>query len=130
MINNYILGNIRIMEGTAVNQADFSIARILVKAQILDAYAVVLGERESYAGNVLTDEELTNMSEEEILQRLSLPEGRDNLNERVIPNGQYPFYDCFHAGSAGHHQNNGHHLWRRTPALAHSPWGIRLFPVW
>lgn len=95
MINNYILGNIRIIEGTAVNQADFSIARILVKAQILDAYAVVLGERESFAGNVLTDEELTNMSEEEILQRLSLTAGRDNLNERVIPNGSIPFMIVF-----------------------------------
>ncbi len=95
VINNYILGNIRIIEGTAVNQADFSIARILVKAQILDAYAVVLGERESFAGNVLTDEELTNMSEEEILQRLSLTEGRDNLNERVIPNGSIPFMIVF-----------------------------------
>jgi predicted Zn finger-like uncharacterized protein len=95
VINNYILGNIRIVEGTAVNQADFSIARIRVKGEILDAYAVVLGERVSYAGNVLTDEDLTNLSEEEILKRLSLPEGRDNSNERVIPNGRIPFMVVF-----------------------------------
>ncbi|HRY38404.1 MAG TPA: DUF3426 domain-containing protein [Smithellaceae bacterium] len=95
VINNYILGNIRIIEGTAVNQADFAVARVMVKAQILDAYAVVLGERESFAGNVLTDEELTNMSEEEILQKLSLAEGRDNSNQRVIPNGSIPFMIVF-----------------------------------
>jgi predicted Zn finger-like uncharacterized protein len=95
VINNYILGNIRIVEGTAVNQADFSIARILVKGEILDAYAVVLGERASYAGNVLTDEELTSLSEEEILTRLSLPAGRDNSNERVVPNGRIPFMIVF-----------------------------------
>jgi len=95
VINNYILGNIRVVEGNAVNRADFSVARILVKGQILDAYAVVLGERASYAGNVLTDEDLTNLSEEEILKRLALPAGRDNSNERVIPNGQIPFMIIF-----------------------------------
>lgn len=95
LLNNYILGNLRIVEGTAVNQADYSIARILVKAEILDAYAVVLGERANYAGNVLTDEDLTNLSEEEIMKKLSLPEGRDNSNERVIPNGRIPFMIVF-----------------------------------
>lgn len=95
VINNYILGNVRIVEGTAVNQADFSMARILVKAEILDAYAVVLDEKASYAGNVLTDEELTNLSEEDILKRLALPEGRSNSNERVIPNSRIPFMIVF-----------------------------------
>ncbi len=95
VVNHYILGNIRIVEGTAVNQANFSIARIQVKAEILDAYAVVLGERASYAGNVLNDEDLTNLSEEEILKRLSSPGGQDNSNERVIPNGRIPFMIVF-----------------------------------
>lgn len=95
VINNYILGNIRIVEGTAVNQANFSIARIQVKAEMMDAYAIVVGERANYAGNVLTDEDLTNLSEEEILKRLSLPGGRDNSNERLIPNGRIPFMIVF-----------------------------------
>jgi hypothetical protein len=95
IVNNYMLGNVRIVQGVAVNQANFPIACISVKGAILDAYAVVLGERVSYAGNVLTDEELTNMSEEEILKRLSSPEGSNNSNERVIPNGQIPFMIVF-----------------------------------
>ncbi|MEE9911693.1 MAG: zinc-ribbon domain-containing protein [Deltaproteobacteria bacterium] len=95
VINNYILGNVRIVEGTAVNEADYSIARIRIKAELVDAYAVLLDEKVSYAGNVLTDEELTNLSEEDILKKLSLPEGRDNTNERVIPNGQIPFMIVF-----------------------------------
>lgn len=94
-INNYMLGNIRIVEGTAVNQADFSVARILIKAEMLDAYSVILDSRVCYAGNVLTDEELINLPEEEILRKLSLPEGRDNSNERVIPNGRIPFMIVF-----------------------------------
>ena len=95
IINNYILGNIRIVEGTAGNQADFSMARIRVKGDILDAYAVVLDSKVSYAGNVLTEEELTNLSEEEIFKRLSMPSGLNNANERVFPNGQIPFMIVF-----------------------------------
>ncbi|MBP7342300.1 MAG: DUF3426 domain-containing protein [Smithellaceae bacterium] len=95
VVNNYILGNIRVVEGVAVNQADFAVARIQVKAAILDAYAVVLDERTSFAGNILSDEELTNASEEDMLKILSLPEGRDNSNERVIPGGRIPFMIVF-----------------------------------
>lgn len=95
MVNNFILGNIRVVEGTVVNQADFPVSRIRVKGEILDAYAVVLGERVTYAGNILSDEELTNMPEEFILKRLSLPEGRDNSNENIIPNGRLPFMIVF-----------------------------------
>lgn len=94
-INNYILGQIGILEGTAVNHADFTLSRIQVKGEIVDAYSVVLGERASYAGNILTDEELTNLSEEEILMKLLRPEGLNNSNDRILPNGQIPFMVVF-----------------------------------
>jgi predicted Zn finger-like uncharacterized protein len=95
ILNNYILGKVRVVEGTAVNQADYAISRIVIKGEIVDAYAVVLGERASYAGNVLTDEELTTLSEDEILKRLSQPEGRGNSNDKIVPNGQIPFMIVF-----------------------------------
>ncbi len=95
-VRNDTLGrSIRIVEGTVLNQSDFSIARIMVKVELLDADSDVLNERVSYAGNVLTDQELSTLSEEEIMKRLSMPEGRNNLNERVIPNGQIPFMIVF-----------------------------------
>ena len=83
------------MEGTVLNQSDFSIARIMVTVELLDADSSVLSERVSYAGNVLTDQELATLSEEEIMKRLSVPEGRNNLNEKVVPNGQIPFMIVF-----------------------------------
>lgn len=95
ILNNYILGPIRVVEGTAVNQADYPVSRIIIKGEIVDAYSVVLGERASYAGNVLTDEELTTLLEENILKKLSLPEGRNNANDKIIPNGQVPFMIVF-----------------------------------
>ncbi|MEN6621216.1 MAG: DUF3426 domain-containing protein [Smithella sp.] len=99
-LNNNISGQIRIVEGTAVNQADFPISRIAIKGEIVDAYAVVLGERVSYAGNVLTDEELTTLSEEPMLAKLARPEGNNNSNDRIMPNGMIPFMIVF-AGEPG-----------------------------
>jgi hypothetical protein len=101
IINNYILGQIGIVEGNAVNRADYPISRIQIKGEILDAYSVVLGEHTSYAGNILTDEELTNLSEEEILIKLSQPEGLNNSNDKIMPNGQIPFMVVFSREPAG-----------------------------
>lgn len=96
-----VLGKIRIVEGMAVNQADYPISRIAIKGEIVDAYAVVLGEHVSYAGNVLTDEELTVLPEDEILKKLSQPEGRNNSNDKIMPNGMIPFMIVFAREPAG-----------------------------
>ncbi len=101
MLNNYVLGPIRIVEGTAVNQADYPISRIVIKGEIVDAYAVILGERSTYAGNVLNDEELAVLPEEDILKRLSRPEGGSNSNDKIIPNGMIPFMIVFTREPAG-----------------------------
>ncbi len=95
VVENYILGPVRIVEGKAVNQAEFPISRVQVKAEILDAYAVVLNEQMSYAGNVLNDDELAVMTEEEMKIRLSLPEGQNNANDRIKPNGRISFMVVF-----------------------------------
>lgn len=95
ILNNFIMGPIRVVEGTAVNQADYPVSRIVIKGEIVDAYAVVLGERSTYAGNVLTDEELTTLPEEAIISRLSQPEGSNNSNDKIVPNGMIPFMIVF-----------------------------------
>ncbi|KQC10276.1 MAG: hypothetical protein APR62_12330 [Smithella sp. SDB] len=101
VVNNYILGPIGVVEGNAVNRAEYPISRILIKGDILDAYSVVLGEHTSYAGNILTDEKLTNLSEEEILLNLSRPEGFNNSNDKIMPNEQIPFMIVFFHEPAG-----------------------------
>lgn len=100
-INNYILGQIGIVEGTAVNHADYPVSRILIKGEIIDAYSVVLGTRTSYAGNILTDDELTNLSGEEISTKLLRPEGLNNSNDKIMPNEQIPFMIVFPNEPAG-----------------------------
>jgi len=94
-VENYILGQIGVLEGTAVNSADFPLSRIQVKGNIVDSYAVILDERISYAGNILTDEELTNLSEEEMMSKLTLPGGLNNSNDKILPGGRIPFMVVF-----------------------------------
>jgi predicted Zn finger-like uncharacterized protein len=101
ILNNYILGPIRIVEGTAVNQADYPISRIAIKGEIVDAYAVVLGEQTTYSGNVLTDEELMTLPEEAILTNLARQEGNNNSNDKIMPNGMIPFMIVFVREPAG-----------------------------
>lgn len=100
IFNNNILGQIRIVEGTAVNQADYPVFRIAVKGEILDAYSVLLGERVTYAGNVLTDEELSSLSEEAMLTKLTSQQGGNRSNNKIMPNGMIPFMIVF-AGEPG-----------------------------
>jgi predicted Zn finger-like uncharacterized protein len=94
-INNYTLGQIGVLEGAAVNRADYPVSRIKIKGEIVDAYSVVLGDRTNYAGNILTDDELTNLSEEEISKKLLRPEGLNNSNDKIMPGGQIPFMIVF-----------------------------------
>jgi predicted Zn finger-like uncharacterized protein len=95
LLNNNILGAIRVMEGVAVNNADYPISRVLVKGTIIGENSKILGEQTSYAGNILTDEELVNLSEEEIKKILSRPEGNNNTNDKIVPNGRIPFMVVF-----------------------------------
>lgn len=100
-VNNYLLGQIGVVEGIAVNRADYAVSRILIEGEILDAYSVVLSKRTTYAGNILTDEELTNLSEEEILLKLAHPQGINNANDKIMPGGQIPFMIVFPNEPAG-----------------------------
>jgi len=84
-----------------VNQADYPISRIVIEGEIVDAYAVVLSQRASFAGNILTDDELMTISEEEILRKLAEPQGRNNSNDKILPGGQIPFMIVFAREPAG-----------------------------
>jgi predicted Zn finger-like uncharacterized protein len=100
-VANLLTGNLRVIEGVAVNQASYPLARIRVRLVIADAYDVVLGEKIVSCGNLLTDAELGAMAETEIQRELSIPEGSDVPNERIAPNGEIPFMIVFSQEQAG-----------------------------
>ena len=89
------LGILRVVEGTAINQSKHSITRIRVKGEMMGEGGVLLGERESYCGNLLTGDELATMTEEQMNKELSNPQGSDVSNDRIAPKGQIPFMIVF-----------------------------------
>jgi len=100
-VANLLKGNLRVIEGVAINQASYPLARIRVRLVIADAYDVVLGEKIVSCGNLLTDAELGAMAEAEIQRELSIPQGSDVSNERIAPNGEIPFMIVFSQEQAG-----------------------------
>ena len=100
-VANLLGGNLRVIEGVAMNQSSYPLARIKVRLVIADAYDVVLGEKIVFCGNLLTDAELGALAEAEIQRELSIPQGSDVSNERIAPNGEIPFMIVFNQEQAG-----------------------------
>jgi hypothetical protein len=101
-VTNIITGNLRIIEGTAVNQAPYPVSGIKVRLVITDPNDAVLGQKVAYCGNILTDEELGAMTEADIQRELSIPEGSDFPGGHILPNGEIPFMIVFtHDQTAG-----------------------------
>lgn len=95
VVVNASLGIIRVVEGTAVNQAAHPMTRIRVRGEVVGDGGVLLGERESYCGNLLTADELAAMTEDQLQKELSNPQGSDVSNDRIAPKGQIPFMIVF-----------------------------------
>ena len=90
-VANVSMGNLRVVEGVAVNQSGHSVARLRVKATLVDSQNNLLGEKRASAGHVLSDAELTALTEEEMNRRLANPEGSTAPNDRILPGGRIPF---------------------------------------
>ena len=90
-VNNRIAGGMRVIQGDVVNGTEGQMTRILVKAELADASDAVIAQRQSYTGNLLTDDELTVLPDEAIQQKLSYVQGSPVSNDRVPPGGQIPF---------------------------------------
>jgi hypothetical protein len=100
-VANLLAGNLHVIEGLAVNQASYPVAKVRIRLVISDAYDVVLGERFSFCGNLLTDAELSTLAEAEIQRELTKPQGSDVPNARIAPKGEIPFQLVFSQEQAG-----------------------------
>lgn len=100
-ISNIFLGNLRIVEGTAVNSAAYPIARIRIIGELYNNKNIVISTRVAFGGNVVSDERLASLNEEEIKSALSIPQGSDMSNNRIPPGGKIPFMLVFVGEPAG-----------------------------
>ena len=94
-VQHWILGNLLVVEGTAWNSTSFPVARIRLQARLFDAKGMELAREEAFAGNLMTDMELTTLPEENIKRELSASQGTDVSNDRVESHGQIPFMIVF-----------------------------------
>jgi len=101
-MKNWVAGDSIVVEGFAVNNNKCVVSDIKVRGKILDSSGNVLSEEESNCGNILTDDELKNLTEKEIVKELSNPYGRDFSNAEIKPGADIPFMLVFtmHAGKA------------------------------
>jgi predicted Zn finger-like uncharacterized protein len=93
--NLIVGGDILVIQGTAVNDFDYSVSKIKVRGKILDNTGKILGETEVFAGNILKDDDLVKLTDKEILDDLSKPEGSDVSNVSIAPKGKIPFMVTF-----------------------------------
>jgi predicted Zn finger-like uncharacterized protein len=94
-MKNWIFGDILVIQGMAVNEYDYGISKVKLRGKILDSTGKIVGEVESYGGNILTDEELGNLTDQEIMERLSRAEGSTVPNTAIAPKATIPFMIVF-----------------------------------
>jgi len=88
-------GDLLVISGLAVNEYEYPVGRIKLRGKILDNTGKLLGEVETFAGNILTEEEMNRLSDKEILAELQKPEGSDMPNTGIRSRASIPFMIVF-----------------------------------
>jgi hypothetical protein len=92
---NKTAGRILIIAGLVANGYPDRRSFIRIKGALRDSRQEVVAERQAFAGNYLTEEELSDLPMPEILARLALKGGKDNANVNVPPGQAVPFMLVF-----------------------------------
>lgn len=93
--DNWIAGKILLVEGIAMNNSDYTLSSIRVKGKLMDTNRNIVAEAEAYCGNLLSGEELRNLTRREIERELRMPSGRDRRGVTIPPGGPIPFMIAF-----------------------------------
>jgi len=88
-------GDLLVISGLAVNEYEYPVGKVKLRGKILDNTGKLLGEVETFAGNLLTDEEMNRLSDKEILAELQKPEGSDMPNTGIRSRASIPFMIVF-----------------------------------
>ncbi|MEN6464156.1 MAG: DUF3426 domain-containing protein [Syntrophaceae bacterium] len=94
-VKNWIVGDIMVIQGTAVNKSNKPASLLKIKAKLLDQSGQFIAESSSYAGDIFSEEELLNLTEQEILNKLSFPGGSEYPNKDIAPDASIPFLIVF-----------------------------------
>ena len=94
-VGNWLVGNVRVLEGQAVNMSKYPMTRIQIHAELLDGGGDILAAQTAYSGNLLTDSELASLSDMEMQKKLSIPQGSTVSNDRIESGAEIPFMIVF-----------------------------------
>jgi predicted Zn finger-like uncharacterized protein len=94
-VKNWIVGDIMVIQGTAVNKSNRPASLLKIKAKLLDQSGRFIAESSGYAGDILTEEELMNLTEQEITSKISFPGGSEYPNKDIAPDASIPFLVVF-----------------------------------
>jgi hypothetical protein len=92
---NKTAGRILIITGQVTNGYPQRRSYLRIKGSLKDSRGEVVAERQVYAGNYLTEDDLINSPMPEILASLAIKGGQDNSNVNVPPNKAVPFMLVF-----------------------------------
>lgn len=89
--SNWILGTLLVVKGTAVNNSSFPVSEVKVKGRVFNTAGEVLAVSESYCGNILSEEQLSNLTAKEIREELTKAQGSTFSNDSIPGRGTIPF---------------------------------------
>ena len=88
-------GKLFVVKGSITNNYPDKRSFIRVRSNILDSKGKVVKSKIAYAGNTVSDKELSSLSMVEIDNRLKNKFGKDNVNTNILPNASIPFMIIF-----------------------------------
>jgi predicted Zn finger-like uncharacterized protein len=88
-------GQLFIIKGKVINNYPQPRSHILVKGTVEDDKRNPISQKLAYAGNIFTENELKEITLEEIDRRLNIKEGINNANVNVAPMEAVPFMIVF-----------------------------------
>ena len=94
-VQNTEAGQLFVIRGAISNNYATTRSYVLVKGSILDDKGKVVKTKVAYAGNVFTENELQNLTKEQIDQGLRNRAGRGNANVNIQPQSSVPFMIVF-----------------------------------
>ncbi|NLI34058.1 MAG: DUF3426 domain-containing protein [Deltaproteobacteria bacterium] len=89
-------GQIFVIEGEVSNESGKLVSFVLLEGRLYSVNNQVAQSQRCYAGNVMSRNELTKLSVNEIQNRMMNREGKDLSNVRIPPSRRVPFMLVFH----------------------------------
>lgn len=94
--NPHAGGQIFVVEGEVSNESGKLVSFILMEGKAYKTNNQIAQSQRCYAGNVMSKDELTRLSVNELQDRMMNREGKELMNVRVAPSRRVPFMLVFH----------------------------------